>query len=126
MKVDEDLPRLIADTLNACGHDAATVLGQGMGGATDDLLWTHVQGEQRWLITADKGFADLRQHPPGSHAGVILLRPSEESRRAYTELATAAFEQLNLEQLVGAVVVVTDRGIRVRRASGSLNQLRPN
>jgi hypothetical protein len=24
--------------------------------------------------TLDKGFADLRQHPPGTHAGVILLR----------------------------------------------------
>ncbi len=118
VKVDEDLPRLIADTLNARGHDAVTVLGQGMGGALDDFLWTHVQEEQRWLITADKGFADLRRHPPGSHAGVILLRPSEESRRAYTELAAAALEQLNLEQLTGAVVVVTDRGIRVRRASG--------
>jgi len=25
-------------------------------------------------MTVDKGFADLRQYPPGSHAGVILLR----------------------------------------------------
>jgi hypothetical protein len=69
------------------------------------------------LITADKGFADLRQHPPGSHAGVILLRPPEESRRAYLELAMAAFDRLKLDDIAGALVVVTVRGVRIRRAA---------
>jgi hypothetical protein len=67
-------------------------------------------------MTADKGFADLRQYPPGSHAGVILLRSQEESRRAYLELATIALERLKLDELAGAVVVVTYRGVRIRRA----------
>jgi predicted nuclease of predicted toxin-antitoxin system len=80
-------------------------------------LWARVQNERRWLITADKGFADLRLHPPGSHAGVILLRSQEESRRAYLELAANALQQLQLDELAGAVVVVTYRGIRVRRGS---------
>jgi hypothetical protein len=70
-------------------------------------------------MTADKGFADLRRHPPGSHAGVILLRVAEESRRAYLELAAIAFDRLNLDELAGAVVVVTHRGIRIRRAPTS-------
>jgi hypothetical protein len=67
-------------------------------------------------MTADKGFADLRQYPPGSHAGVILLRSQEESRRAYLELAAIALERLKLDELAGAVVVVTYRGVRIRRA----------
>jgi hypothetical protein len=66
-------------------------------------------------VTADKGFADLRQYPPGSHAGVILLRSQEESRRVYLELVTIALERLNLDELAGAVVV-TYRGVRIRRA----------
>jgi predicted nuclease of predicted toxin-antitoxin system len=116
IKVDEDLPRQIADLLISHGHDAATVVGQGWQGVSDDILWPRVQNERRWLITADKGFANLRRHPPGSHAGVILLRAQEESRRTYLELAALALERLKLDELVGALVVVTYRGARIRRA----------
>jgi len=34
---------------------------------------------QGWQGLADKGFADLRVYPPGSHAGVLLFRLDEES-----------------------------------------------
>ena len=116
VKIDEDLPRQIADLVAARGYDAATVIGQGWQGVSDDELWPRVQDEGRWLITADKGFADLRLHPAGSHAGVILLRAPEESRRAYLELAAIAVDRLKLDELAGAVVVVTYRGVRIRRA----------
>jgi predicted nuclease of predicted toxin-antitoxin system len=53
IKVDEDLPRQIADLLVARGHDAATVVGQGWQGFSDEDLWPRIQDEQRWLITAD-------------------------------------------------------------------------
>jgi predicted nuclease of predicted toxin-antitoxin system len=115
VKIDEDLPAQIANLAAARNYDAATVVGQGWQGASDEDLWPRLQHEGRWLITADKGFADLRQHPAGSHAGVILLRAHEESRRAYLELAAIALDRLNLEELAGAVVVVTHRGVRIRR-----------
>ncbi|MGH7907068.1 MAG: hypothetical protein ACREP6_10605 [Candidatus Binataceae bacterium] len=70
-------------------------------------------------MAADKGFADLRRHPPGSHAGVILLRAQKESRRAYLELAAIALERLKLEEIAGSIVVVTYRGVRVRRLPAS-------
>ena len=116
VKIDEDLPRQVADLFSEQGYDAATVMGQGWMGVSDDDLWPRVQDEGRWLITADKGFADLRAHPAGSHAGVILLRAPEESRRAYLELAAIALDRLKLDDLAGAVVVVTYRGVRIRRA----------
>ena len=116
VKIDEDLPRQIADLVADRGYDAATVVGQGWQGVPDDDLWPRVQDERRWLITADKGFADLRLHPAGSHAGGILLRAVEESRRAYLELAAVALDRLRLDDLAGAVVVVTHRSVRIRRA----------
>jgi predicted nuclease of predicted toxin-antitoxin system len=116
VKIDEDLPRQIADLVAARGYDVATVMGQGWQGASDDELFPRVQNEGRWLITADKGFADLRLHPAGSHAGVILLRAPEESRRAYLDLAAIALDRLKLDDLASAVVVVTHRGVRIRRA----------
>jgi predicted nuclease of predicted toxin-antitoxin system len=116
VKIDEDLPRQVADLVADQGYDAATVVGQGWQGVSDDELWPRVQDEERWLITADKGFADLRLHPPGSHTGVILLRAAEESRRAYLELAAIALDRLKLDDLAGAVVIVTYRSVRIRRA----------
>jgi Domain of unknown function (DUF5615) len=100
----------------ARGHDAATVVGQGWQGTSDDDLWPRVQSERRWLITADKGFADLRRHPPGTHAGVILLQVQEESGRACLELAAIALERIKLDEIPGAAVVVTHRGARIRHA----------
>ena len=55
VKVDEDLPRQIAEMLRARGYDAATVLEQGWQGARDDVLWQRVQNEGRFLITATRG-----------------------------------------------------------------------
>jgi predicted nuclease of predicted toxin-antitoxin system len=115
VKIDEDLPRQIRNLLSERGCDALTVVEQGWQGVADEILWLRVQSERRWLITADKAFADLREHPPGQHAGVILLRPQEESRRAYVELAEDAIRHLDLDELSGAVIVATPRGIRIRR-----------
>jgi len=116
LKVDENLPREIADLLNAEGYSAVTVLDQGWRGMADNELWRRVQAENRWLVTADKEFADLRHHPPGSHSGVILLRPAEEGLDHYMQLAQTALRRVKLDNVAGAVVVVTHRGVRVRRA----------
>ncbi len=115
-KVDEDLPNQLAEMLVARGHDAKTVLEQGWQGFPDVAIWQRLQGERRWLVTGDKGFADLRTYPPGTHAGVILLRPQEESRRSYLQLMEAALAQLDLDSNIGATVVVTHYSVRIRRA----------
>jgi Domain of unknown function (DUF5615) len=99
------------------GNNATTVVEQGWQGLPDGILWERIQDDGRWLITGDKGFADLRLHPPGTHAGVILLRPQEESRRTHLELVDAALNHLDFNNLPGAVVVVTHRGLRIRRST---------
>ena len=59
-KVDEDLPGDVATLLREAGHDATTVVEQDLTGASDDALWRSVDQEKRCLITADKGFANVR------------------------------------------------------------------
>ncbi len=80
VKVDEDLPFQVAALLQEAGHQVETITGEGMGGATDAVLWAAVQAEGRFLVTADKGFADIRAHPPGTHGGILLLRPDKENK----------------------------------------------
>jgi predicted nuclease of predicted toxin-antitoxin system len=116
LKVDENLPNEIANLFNDDGHDAVTVADQGWEGLADDELWQHIQTEGRWLVTADKEFADLRRFPPGTHTGVILLRLTKETRRDYARIAEVALHQVELDEIAGAIIVVTERGVRVRRA----------
>lgn len=45
IKVDEDLPPIIADLLRECGYEASTVVEQQMGGYKDAQLWKAIQLE---------------------------------------------------------------------------------
>lgn len=115
IKVDEDLPSEIRDLLVAAGHDAATVVDQKLTGTPDERLWPLVQQERRCFFTADKGFADTRKYPPGSHAGVVLFRLPRESRAGYVRLAELLLKEQNLDDIGGFVVVVAPDAIRIRR-----------
>jgi hypothetical protein len=68
------------------------------------------------FFTADKGFANAREHPPGLHAGVVLFRLPRESRSGYIRLAEFLLAQLQLDEVAGAIVVVSPEAIRVLRA----------
>ena len=117
VKVDEDLPAAAVEMLRDNGYVASAVVEQGMGGWKDPRLWVAVQSEQRLLVTGDKGFADTRHYPPGTHGGVLLLRPAEQGIRPVLELLARVLASHDLQDLVGSVAVVTPRGIRVRRAA---------
>ena len=63
--LDENLPLQLKDLLTEVGHDAATVLDQGIGGATDSDVLSICLAEDRILVTQDTDFADFRLYPPG-------------------------------------------------------------
>jgi len=115
IKIDEDIPPLAADWLHERGYAASTVIDQGMGGWKDAELWAVVKSDQQFLITADKGFGDIRMYPPGTHAGILLLRPDEDGIRPLLALLQKTLEQTELPQLTGSVSVATTRGLRIRR-----------
>jgi predicted nuclease of predicted toxin-antitoxin system len=115
IKVDEDLPRAAVQMLRDRGHQAVSVVEQQMGGWKDPALWQAVQSEQQFFVTADKGFADIRVHPPGTHADVLLLRPDQDGIRPVIELLELVLTSYDLEALARTVTVATPRGIRIRR-----------
>lgn len=117
IKVDEDLPVAVVDMLREAGYEAYSVLEQGMSGWKDLEIWQAVQVEGQFLITADKGFADIRNHPLGTHAGILLLRPDRDGIEPVVELMRDVLAACSLDSLLGTVSVVTPRGLRVRRAN---------
>jgi len=116
IKVDEDLPPIAAQWLRAKGYEASTVVEQGMGGWKDEPLWEVVQRDGQFLLTADKGFADIRTHPPGTHGGILLLRPDRDGIKPILKLLKEVLAQVDLETLAGTIAVATPRGLRIRRS----------
>jgi predicted nuclease of predicted toxin-antitoxin system len=116
-KLDENVDVRAEAPLSAAGHDVATVVGQDLGGAVDTVVADAVRAEGRILVTFDRGFADLRAYPPGSHPGMVVLR----LRRQGLASVTAALELLagyeGLAGIGGCTVIVSDASVRVRRAS---------
>lgn len=116
IKIDEDLPRAAAALLQEAGYpDVRTVTEQGMGGWKDPALWQALQQEERFLVTGDKGFTDLRAYPPGSHAGVLLLRPDADGIDPILELLKKVLMSTDLAALQGCLAVATSHGLRIRR-----------
>jgi predicted nuclease of predicted toxin-antitoxin system len=115
IEADENMPGTVIQILEEHGYDAISVIQQNMSGWKDPDLWEVVQKEQRFLVTADKGFADVRTFPPGTHAGILLLRPDEDGIRPLIDLLKRVLDSYSIEDLHGAVTVATQRNIRVRK-----------
>jgi predicted nuclease of predicted toxin-antitoxin system len=116
IKVDEDIPPIAAQWLQDRDFAASTVVEQGMGGWKDAELWKIVHADEQFLLTADKGFGDIRNYPPGTHAGILLLRPDDDGIRPILDLLHMIVTQIDLAQLKGTVSVATPRGLRIRRS----------
>ena len=114
-KVDEDLPREIAERLRAAGYDAVTVCEEDLGGADDSRVWEAAHAERRCLLTADKGFADARRLPPGTHDGIILFRLPRETRLGYIRLLESFLTESLIQAVADAIDTVSPGAIRVRR-----------
>ncbi len=116
VKVDEDLPTDAVTLLRRHGHEADRVLDEGMGGWKDPDVWAAIQAEGRFLVTGDKGFGSILRYPPGTHAGVLILRPAEDGIRPIIHLLERVLATYELELLAGALTVANPRGIRIRRS----------
>lgn len=113
IKVDEDIPPIAAIWLRERGYEASTVIEQGMGGWKDPAIWETVNAHGYFLLTADKGFGDIRVYLPGTHHGVLLLRPDIDGIRPLLDLLQLVLEQTDLTSLTGSLSVATSRGLRV-------------
>lgn len=67
------------------------------------------------VITLDRGVGDIRSFPPGSHAGVVVLRPASQDPVSILELVDRLLDVHELEEFCHCAVIVEPRRIRVRR-----------
>ena len=115
IKLDENIPVQLAEMLANLGHDADTVADEELKGQPDLKIWQVAQGSERFLITQDLDFSDVRAFVPGSHHGVLLVRLGNPSRRALLERLRYLFQAEDVESWARCFVVVTDRKLRLRK-----------
>ena len=114
IKLDENIPNSLVDVLTSLDHDVDTVIAEGIKGHSDDSVWAAAQETQRFLITQDLDFSDLRKFKPGNHHGILLVRLSMPSRDALFKRIEHLFETENVEPWRGCFVVASARKVRIR------------
>ena len=114
VKIDENLPVQLKRLFTESGHDAATVLDEGMGGATDAEVTRVCTDEERVLVTQDMDFADIRAYPPGEYPGIVVFRLTSQSRDALLEVGAKLIETLRNSTPNGQPRIVEDLRVRIR------------
>jgi len=89
-------------------------LDERLGGQSDTAVFAACQREARVLVTLDLDFADIRQYPPGQHAGVWVLRPSTQSVTHLLELIRGGLELHARESSEGRLWIVEPGRVRIR------------
>jgi predicted nuclease of predicted toxin-antitoxin system len=115
IKLDENMSNTHAEFLRQMGHECDRVTDEGLSGETDEIVWQQACQEQRFFITLDLDFSDVRRFPPGTHPGILLLRPRTRSRQAVLDLLTRILNDYPLESLQGCLVVADEAQTRIRR-----------
>ena len=115
IKLDENLPFILVETLTQLGHDVDTVPQEGLQGFVDADVWEAAQNAERFFITQDLDFSDMRRFAPGTHNGLLLVRLAHPSRRALNAFIETLFKQEAVAMWERCFVIATETKIRVRR-----------
>jgi predicted nuclease of predicted toxin-antitoxin system len=115
VKLDENLGRSHAALLRQAGYAADRLTDEGLSGAPDETVWERVCAEDRFFVTLDLDFSDVRRFPPGTHPGVLLLRPRSRGRQAVLDALARVLQEQPLDGLRGCLAVADDTHTRIRR-----------
>jgi predicted nuclease of predicted toxin-antitoxin system len=121
IKLDENLPLRLANSLKELGHDVHVVQDELLVGHADSEIWEAAQRESRCLITQDLDFSDSRKFVPGSHHGILLVRLRSPNRRNLIERIVELFQKESVGEWAGCFIAATERKIRIVRSGSRKN-----
>lgn len=114
-KLDENLDTRLAALLIERGHEADSAIAEGLGGASDEKLFSACAQDRRVLVTLDLDFADPLRFPPPQGAGIMVLRPQRNTLFLIRKTLLAALPALEQAQIEGALWIVEPGRIRVHQ-----------
>jgi predicted nuclease of predicted toxin-antitoxin system len=116
IKLDENLPEDLASLLRAADLDVTTVAEQGLAGCDDPPVLQAATAEDRILMSFDRGFADVRRYPPGTHGGIVVFRLRDQRWRTLQVPVRRLVATGALRELKRGLAIVDESRVRFRRA----------
>ncbi|MEW6776102.1 MAG: DUF5615 family PIN-like protein [Bdellovibrionota bacterium] len=104
--------------LRNAGHDVETVREEGLGGASDEKLFSVCCREGRALLTLDHDFGHVLRFPPERSAGLVILEtPGGVTPRAIEERMQEMLSLLTTQSLDRHLWIVEPGRIRIHSGS---------
>lgn len=114
--IDENLSPRVAEILRAAGHDATHARDLGLGAASDPVVLETAGRDDRVIVSADTDFGALLAHGHRDKPSVILFRRQHDRRASVqAQLLLDNLDAVTDDLEAGAVVVLTESRVRVRR-----------
>jgi predicted nuclease of predicted toxin-antitoxin system len=113
--LDMNLPPQLATWLRTQGHDAVHVVDDGLGASSDQEILMRAATERRIVVSFDLDFGDILGTARQKGTGVVLLRLRSARQAHVRQRLQVAIAQAGEAMEEGAVVLVEDARIRVRR-----------
>lgn len=114
LKLDESLSSSLKKELSKLGHEVATAIEEEPQGVPDERIARAASGEGRILLTLDVDFGDIREYPPGTHAGIIVFRIANQSIGQVRSFVLEFFASTDVERLRGCLVIAEPGRTRIR------------
>lgn len=97
LKLDENLGKIVADTLRKAGHNVSTVADEGLHGSDDRRVIERSRQENRCLVTLDLEFGNPLIFRPSEYSGTVqrgrTRRTSLRSRQGHSAPGGRSYEQ---------------------------------
>ncbi len=113
VKLDENVPDSVGTILRDAGHDVVLARDEQLAGVPDDRLLDAASREGRTLVSFDRGFANVIQHPPHSTAGIVVIRLREQSLPRVRQVASTLAQLLTTERIEGRLWVLDESRPRI-------------
>lgn len=113
--LDQGLPRSTVHYLRKAGIESAHVGELGLATATDSKILDVARNEGKVVVTLDADFHALLALSGATGPSVIRIRIEGLPAEALAHLLTEAIERCRDDLTKGALVSVTETGVRIRR-----------
>ena len=103
------------NALCRAGFNCITLRQLGKTEASNGEIIALAKDKKAILITRDRDFANPTLYPPGSHAGIIVLRITPKTMDAVHDNLIKTLQSLTLEQLSKNLLIITSTSYRLHK-----------